>query len=127
MVKRTLQEVMVQASLSYVHYKGLAENVPQIMATIGAFVRYLGMIEAMQTGRYVFAHWNNAIKRDYLDSFPSISNASMFSLPEELAQELQYLLTHSGEERKKILSAQEWASKQRWNKITDIYEDLWKK
>lgn len=115
--------------LPYIQFKGVAEDVERILQEHRfAFVsRYLGMIEAMQVGRYVFAHWNNAIKRDYLTDFPESSAASLFTYPEELAQELGYILKHTLKEKTGIWSAQTWAKEQTWEKMALIYEALWKK
>ncbi|HZZ98434.1 MAG TPA: glycosyltransferase family 4 protein [Candidatus Saccharimonadia bacterium] len=115
--------------LDYIHYKGLANDATTLLSKYRfAFVsRYLSMIEAMQIGRYVFAQWNNPIKRDYLESFPSIGAATMFSLPEELAQELGYLLAHPMKEENAIALAESWARQQTWDKVATIYEELWKK
>ncbi|HKY74254.1 MAG TPA: hypothetical protein VJ246_03015, partial [Patescibacteria group bacterium] len=93
-----------------------------------AFVsRYLGMIEAMQCGRQVFAHWNNSIKFDYLQSFPAIEDAFVFSGPGELIKQLQQTLDSPERANQRVKHAQVWALKQTWQKIADTYEELWTK
>lgn len=113
----------------YIQYNGVAHEVEKLLRSHRfAFIsRYLGMIEAMQSGRYVFAHWNNSIKRDYLEDFPASSSVFLFTFPEELAQELGYVLDHAEKENEHVKIAQIWAKEQTWKKIAEIYEQLWKK
>jgi glycosyltransferase involved in cell wall biosynthesis len=116
-------------SAPFISYRGVAIDTAARTAHYRfAFVsRYLGMIEAMQTGRYVFAQWNNAIKRDYLESFPAINAATLFTYPEELAQELKYILDHPQKEKNAVELAGDWAKQQTWDKVATIYEELWKR
>lgn len=113
---------------TFVQYRGTTLFPEKILKScrFACVSRYLSMIEAMQCGRYVFAQWNNAIKRDYLLSFPPISHTSMFTLPEEFAQEMRYILDHAKIETREIAAAHDWASGQTWNAVADLYENLWK-
>lgn len=113
----------------YITYCGTTNTPKNIFVKYRfAFVsRYLSMIEAMQAGRYVFAHWNIAIKRDYLASFPAISHAFPFTYAEELAQEMGYIFKHPDKERLAVGQAQAWAREQTWDKVADLYEEIWKK
>jgi glycosyltransferase involved in cell wall biosynthesis len=91
-----------------------------------AFVsRYLSIIEAQQIGRFVFAHWNNEIKRDYLTALPTIQQIQTFHSAEQLAKKIQQIKKQSRKEREQIQKAQTWASLQTWKKIADMYEVLW--
>ncbi len=93
-----------------------------------AFVsRYLTMIEAQQIGRLVFAQWDTAIKRDYLQSFPTADCVHVFHNPQELVKGLEDIQKHSEKEKRFIKKAQIWAVQQRWFKVADMYEELWEK
>ena len=93
-----------------------------------AFVsRYLTMIEAQQIGRLVFAQWNTAIKRDYLRSFPTANCIHAFHDPKDLVKTLEDVQKNLGKEKRFIRKAQSWALLQRWSKVADMYEDVWKK
>lgn len=113
--------------IPYITYKGVTQEPLKVLAEARfAFVsRYLGMIEAMQTGRYVCAHWNNEIKKDYLQSFPAIRYAWTFSQSSQLVEALNELLRNSTKEKQNVHDAQRWALNQRWDKIADTYEELW--
>ncbi|MBI5151122.1 MAG: glycosyltransferase family 4 protein [Candidatus Pacebacteria bacterium] len=113
--------------VSYITYKGVTREPLKALARARfAFVsRYLGIIEAMQTGRYVCAHWNNEIKKDYLMSFPAIRYACTFSQPSQLVEVMRELLRNSTRENQDVHDAQIWALNQRWNAVADTYEDLW--
>lgn len=82
---------------------------------------YLSVLEALVAKRPVFAAYSNDLKRDYLEMSPFSKFITISSDPHELAS--QILSSNS----KKINSGYEWASKQTWEKVTDIYLKLWKK
>ncbi|OGJ22369.1 MAG: hypothetical protein A2804_00400 [Candidatus Pacebacteria bacterium RIFCSPHIGHO2_01_FULL_46_10] len=114
-------------NVPYIKYKGVTKT-PEIILAKYRFAcvsRYLSMIEAMQIGRYVFAQWNNAIKRDYLKSFPAVQWCSVSSLPEDIAQEMMYIIDHPEREKSAVHNAQTWAKKQTWERVADVYESLW--
>jgi glycosyltransferase involved in cell wall biosynthesis len=117
------------AGFPFLRYFGETRSVKQLLATHRyAFVsRYLGMIEAMQTGRMVFAHWNNPIKRDYLLSFPASHMMSIFRTGRELASQLTYYMNRPDKELKHRQQARLWAKEQQWSTVANKYENLWKK
>ncbi|MEK7458665.1 MAG: glycosyltransferase family 4 protein [Patescibacteria group bacterium] len=93
-----------------------------------AFVsRYLAMIEAQQVGRFVFAQWDTAIKRDYLRSLPTADCIHIFHDPKDLVKGLEDIQKHPEKEKRFIKKAQTWAVHQRWSKAADMYEELWEK
>ncbi|HAU99156.1 MAG: Glycosyltransferase, group 1 family protein [Microgenomates group bacterium GW2011_GWF2_45_18] len=112
----------------FIQYRGLTSDVKTVLRShrFACVSRYLGMIEAMQIGRKVFAHWNNEIKKDYLSSFPQFSTIETFSTPAEFAKKLTHLLKNSKKEKEDIQTAQRWAIRQTWGNMADMYEELWK-
>ena len=82
-----------------------------------AFVsRYLAILEALAAGIPVIAHYNNAIKFDYLNMAPFAKYISIFNDPNKAN-----LTNHH------VKAGQLWARTQTWNKLADIYEKLWQK
>ena len=93
-----------------------------------AFVsRYLSILEAMQTKRLVFAHYNNQIKKDYLTCHPQAKNMIIFRTPKELARQLERSFTQPEQEKQKIEPAYNWAQNQTWQKLTSQYLKLWRR
>lgn len=84
-----------------------------------AFVsRYLAILEAMAAGVPVLAHYNNAIKYDYLALAPFIKFIHIFKEPEDA--NLKF-------DRRLVKQGQVWAKQQTWEKLANVYEKLWKK
>lgn len=82
-----------------------------------AFVsRYLAILEALAAGVPVFAHYNNAIKYDYLAMAPFAKFITIFTDYNKV--ELK---------AKDVVAGQKWASTQTWQKLVDEYEQLWQK
>lgn len=89
--------------------------------------QYLGMLEAQQVGRQVFAYRGVGLKPDYLKSFPTIAGVKVFSSAEELAKQVEEIIHSPKIETANIIKANTWAKKQTWRNLTDQYENLWKK
>lgn len=84
-----------------------------------AFVsRYLAIIEALAAGIPVLAHYNNQIKFDYLDQAPFRPFIKIFSNPKTVNLDFSKI---------DIKLGQKWARSQTWNKVTQMYEELWQK
>lgn len=93
-----------------------------------AFVsRYLSILEAMQTKRLVFAHYNNQIKKDYLTCHPQAKNMILFKTPEQFARQLKKSLNQAEQEKQKIEFAHTWAQNQTWQKLANQYLKLWQR
>lgn len=120
-----IQRMIMQSS--YIHYKGVTRHPEEALRTHRfAFVsRYLGMIEAQQVGRLVFAQWDTNIKKSYLDMYPNAKNMIIFHTPQQLVEELQYIQSHSMFERTCVQNAQLWATSQTWEHVAQIYKELW--
>lgn len=88
-----------------------------------AFVsRYLAIIECLSIGIPVIAHYNSEIKKDYLVLTPFSKWISIGSNPSEIKRKIQLLIDTQSPN---IIEAQQWAKKQSWKKMSDIYEKLW--
>lgn len=84
-----------------------------------AFVsRYLAILEALASNIPVLAHYNNAIKYDYLTMAPFAKFIHIFHNPKKA--DLKF-------NKKQILQGQVWAKQQTWKKLADTYEKLWQK
>lgn len=112
---------------SYIQYKGVTRDPEAVLRTHRfAFVsRYLGMIEAQQVGRLVFAQWDTNIKKSYLDMYPNAKNMIIFHDPQQLVEELQYIQSNPIFEHMLVQKAQLWATSQTWEHVAQIYKELW--
>lgn len=88
---------------------------------------YLSMLEAMAAGKLVFATYNNKIKRDILKMSPFAKYVVIGNDPTELWREVDRVLRHPEQELMATRKAANWAHRQRWDKVIDIYLELWAK
>ena len=84
---------------------------------------YLTMLQVMQLGRPIFAAYNNPLKHDYLRTSPFAEYITVSGSAYELARQL----TRFQPNIKKLEKGQKWAQKQTWEKVTDMYLQLWDK
>ena len=92
-----------------------------------AFVsRYLSILEAMAAKKLIFAVYDNPVKEDYLKMTPFAKYIVISDSPAQLFQKLIYYLTHASERKGLIKSAHKWAGQQTWNKMANLYLELWK-
>lgn len=77
---------------------------------------------------FVFAVYNNQLKRDYLYSIPNAKNLMFIAAsPDELAEKL-YVAIRSLEQIELVLEqAYAFAGKQMWGKIANVYLELYQK
>lgn len=84
-----------------------------------AFVsRYLAILESLAAGIPVLAHYNNAIKKDYLLMAPFAKFINVFSDAADV--NLAFTI-------KQVKDGQKWARNQTWQKLADMYGKLWLK
>ncbi len=90
---------------------GDRNDVPQLLKKVDAVFTtgYLGIVEAFAAGKAVLVYYDNPLKKDYLAMHPM---AKYFVYTDKIPEKL-------------ALEPQEWACKQTWDKVTDLYEQLW--
>lgn len=87
--------------------------------------QYLSILEAMQARRLVLAVYDNEIKKDYLYCHPQAHNMIIAGSGMELAEKFNNLKPET--EIKMIDEAYRWAKDQTWEKLTELYLNLWQK
>lgn len=88
---------------------------------------YLAILESLISKKFVFAVYDSPIKKDYLEMAPFSKWISISGSSQELAQNIEYYLSHPEETKKMIENGYEWAKKQTWGKLANQYISLWKK
>lgn len=89
---------------------------------------YLSMLEAMIKKRLIIAAYPNDMVKDYLLSLPDAERMIIIAgTAEELAQKLAWALRKENEEetRAMIDRAYRFASAQTWERVVDLYLQLW--
>ncbi|OQA93396.1 MAG: Glycosyl transferases group 1 [Microgenomates group bacterium ADurb.Bin219] len=82
---------------------------------------YLAILEALSLKKAVISVYDNPLKRDYLFDSPFKNYLVLNSNPVKLAEETISLLKTD----KENLKGYDWARKQSWEKVTDLYLKLW--
>ena len=111
-----------------VSFKGFVENTAKFIdrASFVFTSRYLGMLEAMASKKYVLASYNNAIKEDYLKMTPFAEYISISADSTQISVELESCLSGDVDTDYKIHKAYDWVKTETWEKMVDIYLKLWK-
>ncbi|OGH02446.1 MAG: hypothetical protein A2798_02195 [Candidatus Levybacteria bacterium RIFCSPHIGHO2_01_FULL_37_17] len=107
-----------------VNFKGAVINLEnQLTGYNFAFVsRYLAILEAMAIKLAVLAHYNNKIKKDYLEMTPFANYITISNDPGIIAKEVKERLENKDE---RVEKAYQWAKKQTWENLAKIYLRLW--
>ncbi len=87
--------------------------------------RYLGILEGLAAKKFVFAQYNNAIKKDYLKMAPFVKFISIAKNYQELSSQIEFFLKNESERNQKIMGGFYWVSGQTWDKVVEIYLRLW--
>jgi len=87
--------------------------------------RYLGILEALSFRKFVFAHYNNSIKKDYLEMAPFRKFISISKNYKDLSDEIKYFLRKESEKNLMISKGYDWVGDQTWEKMVDLYLKLW--
>lgn len=82
---------------------------------------YLSMLEVLQLGTPVFATYTNPLKHDYLRDSPFEKYITISDSAEDLARKVAIFKPNL----KKLQDGAKWANSQTWEKVTDLYEELW--
>jgi len=84
---------------------------------------YLVILEALSLKKAVISVYDNPLKKDYLFDSPFRNYLVLNSDPVKLAEEMIFLLKTD----KENLRGYDWARKQTWEKVTDLYLKLWRR
>lgn len=82
---------------------------------------YLSMLQVLQLGTPVFATYTNPLKHDYLRDSPFEKYITISDSAEDLARKVAIFKPNL----KKLQDGAKWANGETWQKVTDLYEDLW--
>ena len=110
-------------------FKGFQKNIKKYLAECD-FVftsRYLGILEALSFKKFVFAVYNNEIKKDYLDMAPFAKYISISKNSEKLSDQIEHFLKNAYKSNKMIDRGFDWVRNKTWEKMTSLYIDLWNK
>jgi len=89
---------------------------------------YLAILEAMINKKLVFSVYDNELKKDYLTLIPNSEKMMVIvSSPEKLAKEILHYYKNPEKANEKIKNAYNFAKKQTWGKVANIYLKLWGK
>ena len=85
------------------------------------------MIEGLRLGKIPIAIYNNPVKRDYFKMIPNFDKILVVgSSSEELYEEICKLVSDESARREKIISAIEWVKDKSWEKIAEVYINIWR-
>jgi glycosyltransferase involved in cell wall biosynthesis len=121
-------EAYVKVSKLNVLFKGFVSDAEKYIKNYD-FVftsRYLGILESLASKRYVFAVYNNEIKKDYLVLTPFAKFISIAAGAEQIAREVNLCLSKSRQLKYKIEAGFNWAEKYTWESLADLYLKLWR-
>ncbi|HMS22715.1 MAG TPA: glycosyltransferase family 4 protein [Candidatus Levybacteria bacterium] len=82
---------------------------------------YLSMLQVLQLGTPVFATYTNPLKHDYLRDSPFEKYITISDSAEDLARKVAIFKPNL----KKLQDGAKWANGETWQKVADLYEDLW--
>ncbi len=109
-------------------FKGFVENVERHVPEADFIFtsRYLGILEALSYKKFIFVHYNNLIKKDYLEMTPFTKYISISKDYKELSSSIEHFLENKSEKEKMINNGYGWVKNQTWENMINIYLKLWK-
>lgn len=84
---------------------------------------YLSMLQALACGKPIFAAYTNPLKHDYLRMSPFEKYIYVSGHSSDLAKKI----ARQQFDKKKIESGRRWANTQTWEKVAEMYLELWNK
>jgi len=88
---------------------------------------YLSILEVMKHKKLVFAVYDNPLKEDYLKMAPFAKWIVVENSLAKVVEKIEYFIKQFEEKEKALANAYQWASKQTWGKVADIYLRLWRR
>ncbi len=109
-----------------INLKGFIMNIESVLNNYEYVFcsRYLSILESMAFRKPIFAEYNNAIKKDYLQMAPFAKYISISKDGNEIAKSLEEFLLK--EKRLNVEDAYAWVRTETWDKMVDTYLKLWK-
>jgi len=126
-LRETIENIIKKNKLN-IKLHGFVENpLVYLNKSKFAFVSgYLAILEAMINKKLIFAIYENDLKKDYLTLMPNSKSMMLItSSAEELAEKVVYYLKNPEEAGDKIKNAYNFAKEQTWEKVADMYLELW--
>lgn len=108
-----------------VNMKGFVLNIENVLKNYEYVFcsRYLSILESLVFKQNVFAEYNNAIKKDYLEMAPFAKFISISKNSKEISQALENVL--KGKLKLDTKGGYDWIKNQTWENMVNIYLDLW--
>ncbi len=127
--KRKEAERFCQSNKLSAKFTGFVRNIDKyVLASHFVFTsRYLGILEALSRKKFVFAVYNNEIKKDYLSETPFSDFLSITKDDNALSEEIVFCMQNQHVVFEKTKKGFVWAQKQTWDELTDLYLTLWTK
>lgn len=110
------------------HFMGFIKNANQYISN-SDFVftsRYLGILESLAFKKFIFAVYNNEIKKDYLKMTPFAKYISISENYKRLSLSIEYFLKNEVERKNMTKNGHSWVKDQTWGKMVSLYLKLWK-
>lgn len=110
-----------------VSFRGFIEKTDEYVerASFVFVSRYLGILEAIVSKKYVLAVYNNKIMEDYLRMTPFFDFISISSNGDGIYRELEKCFLDEKQKAAKIYKAYEWVKDKTWNNLVKMYLKLW--
>ena len=110
-------------------FKGFVEKIESYLYKTDFILtsRYLGILEALSYKKLVFAHYNNLIKKDYLEMAPFAKYISISKDISELSNQIGYYLRNGKKRNQMVDQGFSWVKNQTGENLINLYIDLWKK
>ena len=89
--------------------------------------RYLGILESLAFKKFVFAHYNNSIKKDYLEMAPFANFISIAADYKQLSLSIEHFFKNERERKNMIDNGYRWVKDKTWENLVNIYMNLWGK
>src|SRR3989344_925959 len=111
-----------------VHFMGFIKDINQYIGNSDfVFVsRYLGILEALVLKKFIFAHYNNKIKEDYLKMSPFSKFISISKNSEELVKQINVFLKDKEKKNQMVGGGFNWVISQTWKEVLKVYSKLWR-
>lgn len=108
-----------------INLKGFIMNIESVLNNYEYIFcsRYLSILESMAFKKPIFAEYNNAIKKDYLQMTPFAKFISISKDANEIAEDVKEYFV--GQKKLNVDNAYNWVKTETWDKMADIYLGLW--